>query len=344
MKKVLLWLFFLVHIWTAYWFEQQWFSTYNEANSVITATCKQQCVAVGPLFVGNDFVKVEGTVQWQWTFIVWFMIQNQIFTFLQEKIEWKKDISLSGDIASMPQANTIPADATIVILVQGNMELSNISFEVWSKWMFEKVSAWVKSASQYATYSPRTINFLEAPMWNWMYITQHFFYRLLFMVLGCVILFYIVDKKNKKNVLLTWWIIIAFFWIIVDIFAFIQQKNLYKQIVNSSPMQQTRYGAQNAEIQYLEYVKQIIPAWSNVYIYAAYPYDFELQYRLYPHTRIWTTWNSSYIIWYNPYWPTNPFNYVNPIISENSVQVWWETFPLVKSNVYGAQWGILQIK
>ncbi len=300
MKKVLLWLFFLVHIWTAYGFEQQWFGTYNELDGSISATCKQQCVAVGPLFVGNDFVKVEGSVQWQWTIIVWFMVQNQIFTFLQEQITGKKDISLSGDIASMPQANTIPADATIVLLVQGNMELSSVSFEVWSRWMFEKVSAWMKSASQYAPYSPRTINFLEAPMWNGKYITQSFFYRLLVLVAICIILFYIVDKKNKKNVLLTWWIIIAFFWVLVDIFVSIQEKHLYKQIVHSTPLQQTRYGAQPTEIQYLDYVKQIFPAWSNVYIYAAYPYDFELQYRLYPHARIGTTWNSSYIIWYNP--------------------------------------------
>lgn len=210
--------------------------------------------------------------------------------------------------------------------------------------MFEKISAWIRSASQYVPYSPRTINFLEAPMWNGKHIIQNFFYQLLVMVLICIILFYIVDKKNKKNILLTWWIIIAFFWVLVDVFVSIQQKSLYKQIVHSELLQQTRYGAQPTEIQYLDYVKQIIPAWSNVYIYAAYPYDFELQYRLYPHARIGTTWNSSYIIWYNPYWPTNAFNYVNPIISDTSVQVWWVSYPLIKSNVYGPQWGILQIK
>lgn len=82
MKKILLWLFCLVHIWTAYGFEQQWFTNYSESDNSISATCKQQCVAVGPLLVGNDFVKVEWEVQWQWNIIVWFMIQNQIFPFL----------------------------------------------------------------------------------------------------------------------------------------------------------------------------------------------------------------------------------------------------------------------
>jgi hypothetical protein len=58
------------------------------------------------------------------------MVQNQIYPIFQEKIEGKKDISLSGDISSLPQASQIPVDATIVMLIQGNMELSNISFEV----------------------------------------------------------------------------------------------------------------------------------------------------------------------------------------------------------------------
>ncbi len=344
MKKIILWLIFILYVWTVYGFEHEWFSTYYEADTKISATCKQQCIAIGPLLIGNDYVKLEGGVKWKWTILVWFMVGNQILPFIQEKIEGQRTVSLSGEFASIPQINTIPSDSTIVMLVQGNIELSGLEFEIWRKWTFEKIASWIKSAKTYVWYSPRTINFLEWPMWNGRYIVRSFFYWLFFMVLICVVAFYLVDRKQRKNTLLTWWIVILFFWILVDLFVSLQQINLYQEITNSEPQKQTRYGRQEAEIQYLDYVKQIVPYWSNVYIHAPYPYDFELQYRLYPHARIGTTWNSSYVLWYNPYGEKNQFNYVNPIVSETSVQLWGVSYPLIINNVFWPQGGVLQIK
>ena len=324
MKKVLIWLLFLAHIWTTYWFEQQWFWTYNEVDSVISATCKQQCIVVWPMFVWNDFAHVQGSVQWQWTIVVWFMVQNQILPIFQEQIAGKRDISLSGDISSSPQASTIPSDATIVLLVQGNVELSNIIFEVGSKWFFEKISAWIKSASQYIAYSPRTINFMEWPMWNGKYINQEFFWLIIILLVVLSVL-YLISSKNKQKIYHIAVILFASLWAFIDIFSTINQQNMYANIVGNkdSIMKNWRLAVGNDFYDFLAYIKENTPRWTLWFFVAPYPYWFEWKYHIYPHISIWTyTW-SKVLFYYNPMWAAaQQFWFTDPTIVGADNMVW----------------------
>lgn len=334
MKKVLLGLFFFVHIWTAVWFEQQWFGVYNEVDNMISGTCKQQCVVVGPLFVWNDFVVAEWEVQGEGNVIVWFMVQNQIFTFLQQPVSWKTTISLSGDISSLPTSSTIPSDATIVMLFQGNMQVSDMVFEVWSKGAFEKISAWMKSASQYTAYSPRTINFLEWPMWNGKYINQAFLWWLITLLVLLILVYFVVPPKNKRKVYMIAVAVFAAVRILLDIFSTINQKKLYAATIANKDniMKNGRLAAGSDFYDFLTYTKENTTNWIEWFFLAPYPYGFEGKYHIYPHLSIWMyTW-SKVVIYYNPMWEAaKQFWFTEPTITTN--QIIWENTTLTFDKV-----------
>lgn len=334
-------LWFSIH---TYAFQQQWFAPYQEKDWLITANCTNQCVVLTEGLLSNDTLLVQWEVTWSWQIVWWYFVSNQVYPLANKLISGKTDVDINTSLTDNRVYDQIPKESPIIVVFQWSLQVNDLSIGLSQKGIFEKRKTWIISALQYVPYSPRTINFLEWPMWNGKYITERFFNFLLFFSLILIIWFYAWTKHNKKRILTTLLRIIAIFWLILDVFYTQQQIWLYHEVTSASPNDTTRLWRDKASAQYMQFVKNTVPKNAKAYVYAVYPFDIELKYRLYPDITVGEAHDSTYVVRYNPYGPKNPFNFVDPLISWNTVKIGPDTFTLIKQNIFSPQWSVLEIK
>ena len=126
---------------------------------------------------------------------------------------------------------------------------------------FEKFVKGFRQALEYKEYNPRTINFLEGPMWNGKYINQAFFRPIVILLLLAVISYYFSNKpKDKKRAMLFGIGVLVFFRLFFDFFSTNNQVKIYKQTMSATNiMENGRVGKNSDLYQFLDFIKTKVP-------------------------------------------------------------------------------------
>jgi hypothetical protein len=298
-------------------YQQQWFATYQELDGNMNFACTGQCfVLIGPM-AGSDTLTLNGTLQGNGIIGYGFVIGQQIAPGETLPVNWSITINQQFSFNTSPVFSQIPSDAQIVIMIQGAVMGNQVRANIWFLSFFEKFGKGFKQALEYKEYNPRTINFLEWPLWNGKYINQYFFWRII-VLLAIAWLFYrfSTDPKNKQKSLWFGVGVLVFFWIFFDLFSTVNQVKIYTQTMSATNiMENGRVGRTSDFYQFLDFIKTKVPTWAQWFFVAPYPFYFEGKYHIYPDVKFnIITW-VEYIFTYNPYGAQNPFDFKDPVYS-----------------------------
>lgn len=316
LKRLLLLPFFLVTSSYAV-YQQQWFSQFQESDDGIQFVCEWQCVALIAPLAGSDYVDLQGTVQGSGIVGYGFLVGQQIAPAQTLPVWWTTSIDQRFTFNELPFYSQIPQDAQLVIVVEGTLSATMFSASLWSLWISQKIWNGFKQALEYKEYNPRTINFLEWPMWNGKYINQVFFRWIIwFLLLAFLRYFFANDTKQKKKAVYLWIGVLAFFWIFFDFFSTVNQIKIYNQTMSATTlMENGRVGRTSDFYQFLDFIKTKFPTWIQGAFIAPYPFEFEWKYHIYPDVKFNALTWVQYIFVYNPYGSQAPFDFVDPMYS-----------------------------
>jgi hypothetical protein len=177
---------------------------------------------------------------------------------------------------------------------------------------FSNIKLWINDALSYKEYNPRSINFLEWPMWNWRYINKVLFPIIIIIILISVFWYIFWEVKIKKWFIYLWIWVLIFFWLFFDFLSTLNQYKIYKKNISSNNIMVNWRLWTTDFYQYLDFIKTQVPNKEKWYFIAPYPYDFEWKYHIYPNIKFDNIDKIKYLFWYNPYWINAPFNFKDP--------------------------------
>jgi len=318
-------LFLLLFVWlpTFAAYQQQGFIQFQELDGNVDFVCTGQCVAVISPLAWSDYLALHWTLQGNGMIWYGFLVGQQIMP--GENIQINGDAVLNQQffLSKLPFYSQIPPEAQIVLIAQGNITWYHIWLNLWLLNVFEKLSNGFKDALQYKEYNPRTINFLEWPMWNGRYINQVFFWFIIIWLLFAVLwYFFSQEKKQKRNAISFGVWFLVFFRVFFDMFSTINQVKIYNQTMSATNiMENGRVGRSSDFYLFLDFIKTNMPTWKRCSFIASYPFDFEGKYHMYPYLKFWSiTWVQC-LFYYNPYWPNNWFWFLDPTYS-SGILLW----------------------
>ena len=277
--------------------------------------CTGQCfVLIGPL-AGSDSISLNGDLQWSW--LVWygFLVGQQIAPGETIQINWKTMVNQQFIFAKNQYYSQIPQWAQVLMIVQGAVAWSHINIGFWTLSFFDKFTNWFKQALEYKEYNPRTINFLEWPMWNWVYINQYFLiWIVVFLIIALLTYRFSTDLKNKLRAIRFGVGVLVFFWIFFDFFSTVNQVKIYNQTMSvTGIMENGRVGRSSDFYHFLDFIKTKVPHWAQWAFIASYPFDFEGKYHIYPDVKFNVVTWVDYLFFYNPYGVQAPFDFKDPV-------------------------------
>ncbi len=321
-KRLVLLLFFAAFpSFAAY--QQQWFTQFQELDGNMDFVCNSQCFAlIGPMG-SSDYFTLRWTLEGIGVVGYGFVVGQQIIPGETIQINWMSTSDQQFSFSKSPYFSQVPKDAQLVVMVQGVITGSHVSVTIWALSSFEKFWNGFRQALEYKEYNPRTINFLEWPMWNWKYINQAFFRWIIFF-LGIALLSYrfSTSRKNKQNALWFGVGVIVFFWIFFDFFSTNNQVKLYNQTVSTTNiMENGRVGKTSDFYQFLDFIKTKVPDKEKGFFVASYPFQVEGPYHIYPAIKFGTITWVNYIFFYNPYGAQAPFDFKDPVYA-SGVLIW----------------------
>lgn len=318
MKKtilILIWLSFFV--WFSFAYQQQWFDNYKEFNWSLNFQCSTQCFLIVWPISENDFVNINWNLQWNWILWYWFLVWEQIYPGETIQINWWWNIDQNFTLSNAQVYWQMPLDAQLVLLFQWYFIWNQVSVNWWIMWIFDNFTNWFRQSLEYKAYNPRTINFLEWPIWNWKYINQAFLKTILILFWLATIWYFFSSKKvNKKKSIYFWIWVIVFFRIFFDFFSTVNEIKIYKDVMDApNIMENWRVGKDSDFYKFLDFIKTQVPKWVQWFFIAPYPFSFEWKYHIYPDVKFnILTW-VNYIFFYNSYWPGNWFWFIDPLYS-----------------------------
>ncbi len=318
-------------------YQQQWFTTYSESSQWLSFQCTQQCFILLWDKGSYDSVKIEW-LKGQWQLVIGAVGQNgQLVPLWQQNIIQNQ---LDYILIINSSQGEIPSDVQLWIVFVGSISADNAQVSLWSLSFWDKVVQWFREAMQYKEYNPRTINFLEGPMWNGKYINQVFFWWIILLLLICFVWYlYNIENKRKNIRLFSGVAIITFFWLFFDFFATLNQVKIYQHAVHNTESIMMNARLWNSDYYgFLVFIQQNTLPGQKTYFSAPYPFDFEWRYHNYPHNRIGLLTWSDYIIYYNPMWPNNGMWYKDPVFdsSSSTLTIQWMKLQIDKIIEYSA--------
>lgn len=327
MKKLYL---FVITILTFLWtnivhanFQNQWFAKFEENAEWINFECNNQCFVILWELGNNDYLKINWNLDWSWSVGYWFPNWKQLVPWSWLAINWSNILNKEFSIKELSFYSQLPKDIQVILFMQGNIKWSSVKIRLWELWLWESINNWFIEALKYREYNQRTINFLEWPTWNGKYINEVFFWWIVLLLVLCFWLNFLVWKKSKISLYFWIWILV-FFWIFFDLFSTVNEYRMYNDVTSTTNfMQNWRVGKTSDFYQFLDFVRLNIPKWEKWNFIAPYPFDFEWKYHIYPDVKFDTIDKVKYIIWYNPYWSNNPFNFKDPVYSSWTL-IWGE--------------------
>ena len=201
MKKFFLLLFtILLSFWLSFWYEQYWFSEYNEKSWIISFSCTNQCYVIIWEKWNLDYMKLQWAVNWNWTIAYWYIIWNEIALISQQNVFLQTQINESINFSDYTQYfGSISDDSNLILLLNWTINWDiYIDADVFSFW--EKFIQWWKSFRKFDTFKPYTINLLYWPIINWKNANRRFYW--IFIILFVVTLLIKTDRHKKVKILL----------------------------------------------------------------------------------------------------------------------------------------------
>lgn len=210
--------------WFTFWYQQYWFSEYNEKAWNISFSCSNQCYIT--LWEKNniDYLNIQWSVNWNWDIAYWFTMWEQIAVINQLKVFLQTQVNESINFSDYAQYfSAIPWDANLILLINWNIKWDiNVDANVFSIW--EKFSQWRKDFRVMETFTPYSINLRYWISLMWTSIIKYWY--ILFIIAAIIIVIFYKWNKDKK------FKIIFFIWLWMFLFIWIRNVITYTSILN----------------------------------------------------------------------------------------------------------------
>lgn len=313
-------------------FETQWFTSFKEANWKIDFSCEKQCFIVIGEKQNNNILNIKWNIFWTWSIWYWFINSTQIIPGEFWNFP-SGNIDNSFLFTKLQYYSQLPDNIPVVLVFNWVFQSKNLSATLSKAAFFDDLISGFSEALEYKEFSPRTINFLEWPMWNWKYINQVFFLFIVILLVISFVLYYFTDK-NKKNYIYTWFWILLFFWLFFDFFNTVNQINMFKDFSSSEKIIDNWRLAKNSDFyEFIDFIKKNTESREKGFFVAPYPFNLEWKFHIYPDIKFDNIEKVKYLIWYNPMWKNALFNFQDPVY--NSWTLIWDNKKFeVKKEIY----------
>ncbi len=344
MKFILILIFFIYTCFfnTSLAFEQQGFTNFEDKNNHVSFLCEKQCFILLWTLDNNDYIELNWIIEWKGKIWYWFLNWIEIIPWNFFEISQNKNIKEKLVFSKFASFSQIPKQIQIVLIIDWNLKWDKIKIDLLNFNFIESFLNWFNEALEYREYNPRTINFLEWPMWNGKYINEAFFWLIIFL-LFITIIWYFIIWKNKKYCIYFWVWVLAFFWIFFDFFSTVNEMKIWKNTISAKNiMENWRLGKTSDFYSFLDFIKTKVPSKEKWFFIAPYPFESEGKYHIYPDVKFDSINKVKYIFWYNPYWSQSPFNFKDPIYS--SWVLSWDKYKFnVKEEINWKKYGKIYI-
>ncbi len=314
MLKYLFFITFLVFsfINTTLAYNTEWFENYSENIGSSSFECKKQCFIVLGEKSKNDFVELNWTLSGSGVFWYWFVNWTEIVPWEMFQIKENTDITTKFSFKNLQYYKELRENIVVVMIFDWDIKSNNFAAFLDKNSFFSNIKLWINDALSYKEYNPRSINFLEWPMWNWRYINKVLFPIIIIIILISVFWYIFWEVKIKKWFIYLWIWVLIFFWLFFDFLSTLNQYKIYKKNISSNNIMVNWRLWTTDFYQYLDFIKTQVPNKEKWYFIAPYPYDFEWKYHIYPNIKFDNIDKIKYLFWYNPYWINAPFNFKDP--------------------------------
>ena len=301
--------------------QTQGFESYAESSWGAKFTCKKQCFIILDGMKQSQYIQLIGEISGSGRIWYGYINGQQIIPGAFTQIPGTK-IDQIFEFTKNPYFWQIPKDMPVVIFMEWDISANNFSEKMGNFSFFESFSRWWNEALSFKEYNPRTINFLEWPLWNGKYINEVFFWWIIaFLCIAVLWSFFERVFNSKTQRWLYFWVgILAFFWVFFDFFSSVNEYRIYKQTTSAKYiMENGRVGRTSDFYEFLEFIKTQVPKGAKWTFVAPYPFDFEGRYHIYPEVKFDDIKKVKYLFVYNPYGLEAPLGYKDPVISSGSL-------------------------
>ena len=306
---------------------KQWFESFDIKNNGSDFVCKTQCFIILPSLGSNEYLEISGNLSGKWQIGYGYLNGDQIIAWWFHTIEpsgMQSKKFIFGESAFFSQ---IPKEMPVILIVNGEISWSSMKLELSVFTPFERLKAHFTSATRYLPFTPRTINFLEWPMWGGMFINKAFYSWIIFLLF--VALVWSLFEKNhhhsfKKSIMFGF-AVLVFFWIFFDLFSTNNQIKMYTEFKNApSFMANGRLAKDSDFYDFFDFIQTKVSSGSLGNFIVPYPYDGEGKYHMYPYIKFHDPEKLEYVFTYNPYGPNAPFGFVDPVYDASSKILSWK--------------------
>ena len=217
-KRLLLLLVFAVLPTFAY--QQQGFSNYQEHGKWVDFVCTGQCVLVLDAWSEVNLLHVGGQLQGQGMLGYGFLIWQQIAPGWSLQVNGEGILDTNFVLSDSPVFAQLPSSYRLAILVDGNVQWSQITFETKSYSLFESIDQWWNDFWKMETLTPYSINLRYGVMLGWVSLVKYVY--ILFILAALSIIFFVRWTKEKKYH--------KIFFLGIGMFLFIGVRNLITNV------------------------------------------------------------------------------------------------------------------
>lgn len=323
MKKFLY--FTLLFLFTnyTYAYENQGFISYQEIDWNIEFQCDNQCFILVWDSILWDYIDINWSVEGNWSIWYGFLQWQQIIPWVFTQIDQFVDLNQKFNFSDSPYRNQLPKNVNIqiMLLIQWNIK-GKIKPSLWEMWVFDTIWNWFSQALLYKSYNPRTINFLEWPIWNGKYINQAFLNMIIILLVIAIIIYLLSTNLDSKRKSIYFWVwVLIFFRIFFDFFSTVNEVKIYNDVIDAPHiMENWRLWKDTDFYQFLDFIKTQVPDREKGFFIAPYPFSFEGKYHIYPNVKFWLVTWVDYLFFYNPYWVNNWVWFIDPIYSSGLLE------------------------
>jgi len=199
--------------WFTFWYQQYWFSEYNEKSWNISFSCSNQCYITLWEKDNVDYLKIQWSINWNWSTAYWFIIWEEIALINQQKVFLETQVNESINFTDYAQYfSSIPWNANLILLINWNIKWEiNVDANVLS--ISERLGQWWKDFRKMETFTPYSINLRYWVSILWKSIVRYW-YIIFIIVWICVLIFKKWKKEEKyKTIFYVWIWIFLFIWI-----------------------------------------------------------------------------------------------------------------------------------
>ena len=307
--------------------QKQWFDTFEITANGADFICKTQCFVILPTLWMSEFLSLKGNFSGKWEVGYGFLNGNQILAGWFSPVNGDIALSKVFNFTDTSFYSQLPKEIPIILIVNGEISWKGFGLTMGQFSPLDRVKSHFETATRYVPFSPRTINFLEWPMWGGEYINKAFYSWIIFLLV-LALLWSMFEKKHhvhtKKSILIGFSVLV-FFWIFFDAFSTINQVKMYSEFRNApSFMANGRLAKESDFYGFLDFIRGKVQVRSYGNFIMPYPFDSEGKYHMYPFVKFQDPEKLQYVFTYNPYGKNAPFGFVDPIYDGTGKVLSWK--------------------